>query len=232
MKIRKNFAEVKKDFLRGKEYAFWIIYEWLRFILISSVYLLISIIIFLLFSFGILKEVYALIMCFIQIIAYDLFIFYKPAQKLIQPIAFELIKHITKYGYVVTRSDWKRIKKNAPKSYRILNSNKSKGYCYFMSRYIALYLKDVELLYCSMDIFGKRSAHAVIKKGNIIYCTNARMHFDFEEWVKENEVEVYRTFSREEYAKREFFDNINEDLVKWCNERDVYCSPQVSPVRF
>lgn len=229
LKRIRHFKDVKKDFLLGKEDAYFIVYSWILYAMITTTYLLCSMLLVLLMFFKIIDKL-AIPLCIVLLIVYQLFLFWSKAKQLVEPYAIEILKLFSKYGCVVTREYWKRIRKNAPRAYRILNSNKSKGYCYYMSWYVALYLKDAELLYCSMDIRGKQSCHSVIKKGDCIYCTNSRMHFDLAEWIEANEVEIYRTFKIEEYSNKKFFDNIRDDLVEWCEQRNVYCSPQKSPI--
>lgn len=132
-----------------------------------------------------------------------------------------------RYGKVVTKQDWSRIKKADPKGYREMCSDESLGYCYYYTREIALFLEDAQLLYCSIKgNDGNDTAHVVIVKNNFVYCSNARTHFDLEEYQNEYILDVYKIFSKEEYGTEDFFDNIRDDFVKWCAQRNVYCDPQ------
>lgn len=132
-----------------------------------------------------------------------------------------------RYGRVVTKQDWARIKKECPKAYREMCTDKSLGYCYYYTREIALFLEDAQLLYCSIKgNDGKDTAHAVIVKNNCVYCSNARNHFEFEDYQKEFIIDIYKIFSKEEYKDENFFDNIRDDFVKWCAQHNVYCNPQ------
>lgn len=150
------------------------------------------------------------------------------AFSMVMPFSAKLLLHFFgRYGRVVTKKDWAKIKKECPKGYREIWSKKSRGHCYYYSWGIALFLKDAELMYCSIkDNDGGDTAHAVIVKNNCVYCTNARQHFDLEEYKEMLGVNVYKMFSEEEYRTKEFFNNIRADFVQWCAERNVYCDPQ------
>ena len=141
--------------------------------------------------------------------------------------SFKIVQKLLIYGRVVTKKDWKNIKKYSDKEgYKILRTSKSKGYCYFYSRIIALYLKDAYLMYCSIESEDHFTAHAVVLKDNCVYDTNYRTHCDYDEYIKKEKATIYKIFSADEYRKKTFFDDIREDFKKWCAERDVYCDPE------
>lgn len=130
-------------------------------------------------------------------------------------------------GKVVTKQDWINIKKSDIEFYRELLAPDSIGYCYYYSRELALLLKDAKLMYCSIEIEnGEKSGHSMILKDDSVYSTNSRQHCYLEAYQKMSGFEIYQIYSREEYAKEDFFDNIREGFVKWCEERNVYCDPQ------
>lgn len=141
-------------------------------------------------------------------------------------LSFKILQYLLRYGKVVSRKDWKNIKKYCKRLYKDLVSEKSRGYCYFYSRALAMYLEDAELMYCAIQIEGRPSGHSVIIKDNCIYDTNDRKHYNYNEYIKDNSALIYKTFSNEEYEKESFFDDIRPGFVEWCAERDVYCDPQ------
>lgn len=144
------------------------------------------------------------------------------------PVSEKILLHFfKKYGKVVRKEDWVRIKEECPKIYKEICSKKSQGYCYYYSREIALFLENAKLMYCSIKgNDGEDTAHAVIVKNDCIYCTNARQHYDLEEYKEIYGVNVYKMFSKEEYCNKDFFDNIRKDFVNWCAKHNVYCNPQ------
>lgn len=81
-------------------------------------------------------------------------------------------------------------------------------------------------MYCTIQIDNRPSGHAVVLKDNFIYDTNDRKHYDYDEYIKEKEALIYKTFSRDEYGKDSFFDDIRQGFVKWCEENNAYCDPQ------
>ena len=138
-----------------------------------------------------------------------------------------LFKLFGRYGKVVSKKDWKNIKKYWPKeAYKEAISKKSCGYCYFYSCAIAQCLKDAKLMYCSQMIKCRASAHAVIVKDNCVYDTNVRRHFDYNEYIELYDIVIYKMFSEEEYRMKHFFDNIRPEFVEWCANNNVYCKPQ------
>ena len=167
--------------------------------------------------------VYTIATLVLGLFAFNIKLFFK-----VIPLSVELALHFFgKYGRVVTKQDWKSIKKQDHKLYREANSEESCGYCYFYSRAVALYLKGAKLMYCSIEgEDGEDSGHAVILKNNCVYCTNARRHFFLEEYKDEMKVKIYKIFSEEEFVSETFFEDIREDFVKWCKENNVYCKPQ------
>ena len=55
-----------------------------------------------------------------------------------------------RYGRVVTKEDWKNIKRFCPETYKYIWSKKSDGHCYITSASIALFLDDAKIMYCSI----------------------------------------------------------------------------------
>lgn len=128
-----------------------------------------------------------------------------------------------RYGNVVTRQDWKRIKKNNKDIYKEIWNKNNIGRCYYVLRTLACLLEDSKIMYCSVTLkMGKKAGHAVVVKNNCIYDTNEREHFDYEEYLSENKAEVYKIFEKDIYSKPNFLKDVEKDFKIWCNERDAY----------
>ena len=147
-------------------------------------------------------------------------------EKLLQWKA-EYLDNLGRYGKVVPKEDWANIKNSNIEFYRELLGQDSIGYCYYYSRELALFLKDVKIIYCCIELDnGEKTGHAMILRDDCVYNTSSKQHYYLEAYEKMRGFEVYRIFSEEEYRREEFFDNIREGFIKWCEERNVYCDPQ------
>lgn len=226
-KFRQRFFEMKEGFLDAKSETMEEAFVFTNKVVISTIYLFtcFSSMIFMAYDLApVTYMVYVIATVTLAVFALSSKLFYK-----VMPLSIELSLHFFgKYGRVVTKQDWEHIKKQDYKLYKEVNSEEeSGGYCYYYSRAIALHLKDAELMYCSIEgEDGEDSAHAVILKNNCVYCTNARRHFDLEEYKNEFGVKLYKIFSEKEFVSITFFDDIREDFTKWCAENEVYCEPQ------
>lgn len=222
--IRKEFLKVRDGFLDAKPDSSLRAFEIanLIFIGLSEMFIILFCIIFLGLNY------ISFSVCLVSFIVYLIFVFHPKAFTLTFPIAVNiLLRLFGKYGRVITRQDWKNIKKYCLKLYLNAFSKKSKGKCYYFSRALALYLTDAKLLYCSVNTFdNKRTGHSVILKNNCVYDTNAKKHFDYDTYSKVTDLTVYKVFSYEEYSKKTFFDDIRDDFVKWCSDNNTYCLPQ------
>jgi len=142
-------------------------------------------------------------------------------------ISFKIVMYLLRYGKVVSKEDWKYIKKYCKrKVYRKLRSKKSKGYCYYYSRVVAYFLKDAQLMYCCIKCQDHYSGHAVVVKNNCVYDTNQRKHFEYNEYLELFDAKVYKMFSAEEYRKESFFDDIRQGFAEWCAANNAYCNAQ------
>lgn len=143
--------------------------------------------------------------------------------KLFLDISLEIVlRRYGRFGPVITKKDWERIKKKNPKLYRKANSKASLCHCYDYSRKLAMYLKNAKLMYCAtIHHEDGKTAHAVILKNGYVYDTNLRQHVELEYYVELLDVIVYRTFSKSEYQDEDFFDNIKDDFASWCRQNDV-----------
>ena len=141
-------------------------------------------------------------------------------------IGFEILQYLLRYGKVVSRQDWKNLRKKHRKLYKALRTKRSYGYCYCFSHALAIYLEDANVMYCTIQVDGKPSGHSVVLKNNCIFDTNAKKHYAYDFFLEYFGAEVYKIFTRDEYAKRSFFDDIRPGFVEWCKERNAYCDPQ------
>lgn len=130
-----------------------------------------------------------------------------------------------KNGKVISKKDWKRIKRADTKLYHYARSKrKSCGHCYMYSLCLGFYLHKASIMYCSVrGIGGVRTAHAVLVKDGCVYDTNFRRHHDFDEYIKFFDAKVYKIFPEKIYKDYDFFKNIKGDFINWCNENDVIC---------
>lgn len=225
-KFRQTFLEMQKGILEVEKETLEQALFFTNMIVIGIIYLVVcfSSMIFMAFGVAIVSYIIiAIAVLMLVILTFNNNLFWKfgtLSTKL-------LIYFFGRYGKVVTKEDWKRIKKKYARLYRAAFSKKSAGHCYFYSRYIALFLKDAKLMYCSIDRGnGSRTGHAIIVKNNEVYCTNSRQHFDLDEYKKMRGVIIYKMFSEKEYRKKRFFEDIGEDFMKWCAEHNSYCNQE------
>lgn len=224
-KIRGNIIDIKKDFYEAtweSEARVCIIFNVLVHFVIA-IFIWIVGLVFYIFNLksvaiviGFFSVAYLIIACFTKL--------FKITEKFSCKLFFKLFG---RYGKVVSRDDWKDIKKYWPREeYKEVISKKSCGYCYFYSWAIIQQLEDAQLMYCSQKINGKLTAHAVIVKNNCVYDTNLRRHFDYNQYVEFYDIVIYKMFSEKEYRTETFFDDIRPGFVEWCEKNNVYCNPQ------
>lgn len=112
---------------------------------------------------------------------------------------------------VISRKDWKAIKKHDKKSYKVLLSYLSHNKCYVSSFYIANVLKnkDVKIIWLTITFNGKTFGHSVLAKNNYIYDSNFRKTYLQEDYLKHCHSKVFREFSLEEYLTDDIQKNSN-----------------------
>ena len=118
-------------------------------------------------------------------------------------------------GKVISRKMWRKIKKVSPQSYNDLRSGKLTGQCYVTTWYMLSILRDKELkmMWILNTDYGENShkyGHAVIKKGNYIYCPNQRRTYDAKKYLESNESQVFLETNLSQYMNIENSNNINE----------------------
>lgn len=225
-KIRKEITELKNDFFEAtveSECRVLNMFNVLVHFTISILIWSIGLMFYIIFNLktvsviiGLLSVIYIIIACFTN--------FFKVTWRLSYKLLFKLFG---RYGKVVSKEDWKNIKKHWPKdAYKEAISKKSRGYCYFYSWAIAQHLSNAKLMYCAMTLRDGPTAHAVIVKDNCVYDTNNRRHHNYDEYIKRYNIIVYKMFSEKEYKTETFFDDIRPEFVEWCAKNNVYCKPQ------
>lgn len=225
-KIRTQIKEIKEGFLTAKLKQQCPAYALANVIFVFSIFIVIYTISAIICNFF---PVVGICMIAISVILLFVFLAWDRVISRTIPISAKIFDHFfARYGRVVSKDDWKWIKRVNKKVYKFILDKKNIGHCYAVSWMLAIFVEDAKIMYCSIackeDV--KTTGHSVVVKNNCIYDTNMRKHFDFDEYIEINKVEVYKIFEEEEYCKKSFFDDIREDFKSWCAERNVYCSPQ------
>ena len=224
-KFRQRILKMKEGFLSGKSdeaFPAFVCFNALFIFVIFCIAYIISAFVYEKLSKGI-----GICMLAISIISLFTFIFLDRVFSKTIPISAKILESLFgRYGLVVSKDDWKRIKKNNKSAYRFLRSRKNIGHCYITAWTLAIWIEDAKLMYCSVAGKNGQTAHAVVVKNNCVYDTNKRIHCDFDEYIKYSNGEVYKIFEEEEYCTEKFFENVYQDFMDWCAERNVYCDPQ------
>ena len=227
-KFRQRILKLKEGYLSRKSEEAFQAYLYANIIFISLIYTITYMVSALVY--GILNKEIGICMFIVSTILFFIFTSWKKAFSKVLPISIRILdKLFGKYGLVVSKDDWKRIKKKNIKAYKFVRDKKNIGYCYMTSWVLAIWIEDAKIMYCS--IAGKnncQTAHSVVVKNNCVYDTNLREHYDFDEYIKMYKVEIYTFFEEKEYCTEKFFENVYKDFMDWCAERNVYCDPQKS----
>lgn len=224
-KFRQRILEMKEGILSGKFEESYQIYMCVN---IAFIYAVFSVIYTISAIVCKIFQPIGICMIAISVILLFVFIFWDRAFAKTITISARIFTYIFgRYGRVVNKDDWKRIKKKNKYAYKFIWDKKNIGHCYAVAWILALWLEDAKIMYCSIaSKEDGKTAHAVVVKNNCIYDTNKRMHFDYDEYIEINKVEVYQIFEEEVYCKKSFFDDVRQGFVDWCTERNVYCNPQ------
>lgn len=224
-KMRTQFKKMKEGFLTGKVEKRIQVYMYANFIFMFAIYMVNYIV------WAIIGRCFnqCIGVCLVSICTILLFvstfctkIFFK-----IMKISSKIIEHFfDRYGLVVSKEDWKRIKKENNREYKFIWDKRNIGHCYAVTWILARHIEDAKIMYCSCKGENGQTAHAVIVKNHCIYDTNDRKHFDYDEYIKMFDVEVYQIYEKEQYCSINFFNNIRQGFVDWCAERNVHCNPE------
>lgn len=226
LKLRKKIAELKSDFYSAKTARLFNVLYIINFLCIvilgTFCYMIGGILIF----FLNLKWL-GILICTISCIYMITSVSFERVRTITLRISMKILRYFLKYGKVVGKQEWENVKKNCKMLYKDLRSKKSYGYCYFYSRMLALFIDDAQLMYCAIKINeDEMTGHCVIVKNHCIYDTNAKRHYDYDEYFEMTDAIIYKMFSRKEYQKKSFFDDIRTDFINWSEEHNVYCDPQ------
>ena len=235
LRFRQKVNEFKNGFYQGKRYEKILAVSIANGFILEFIYLTISallITVVLFFYSNIVFYCILLLICLnVLLISCNRLLVQNKIASIITSIfskfTIKLIFRLSKYGFVITKKDWKKIKKLDRKLYNDMwKNNYYQGYCYYYSRSLALYLKDAKLMYCSIEKDGIDISHAVILKDGVVFDTNLRIHCDLNEYLEDNNAKVFCIYSSNEYGKKSFFDDIRENLINYCKNNSVYCNPQ------
>ena len=131
---------------------------------------------------------------------------------------------VTLKGAVISKAEWRKIKKKDKYFFQDITSDECNHKCYYYARELALIIKDVKLMYVSICDYAhdnEKYAHAIIRRDNKIYDTNLRRTFNLDKYTKLCGMEIYKEWNYEEYSKIDFYKCVKEDFVSWCNKNNV-----------
>jgi len=224
-KFRQRILEMKEGFCSGKWDEYFRAYECVNVIFLFCIWIILHTISMMV---CLIYKPIGICISLIVWISYFVFLLWSKAFFITIPISAKIVNRIWgRYGRVVTKDDWKQIKKQNKLAYKFIWDKKNIGHCYMVARILATWIDDAKLMYCSIEAKnGESTAHAVVVKNGCIYCTNSRQHYDFDDYIKYAKAEVYQIWEKEVYCKESFFDDVRQGFVDWCAERNVYCDPQ------
>lgn len=128
-----------------------------------------------------------------------------------------------KSGPVISGDDWMRIKLvNSRLFERLMEVNDK---CYDSAIALKLYVPNLTLLYGAMDIDEKypekgKTAHVIVKNGNWVYDNNLKMHFEYDDYCRIFNFEVYAEFDGPNWENfREYTELVLKGGFRaWCNK--------------
>lgn len=148
---RQTFKEMEKGILDLKQETWIQALFCTNWIIIATIYLIVcfSSMIFMAFDLAIVSYIIiAITVLMLATFTLNDKLFWK-----LGPLSGEIIIYFYgRYGKVVTKEDWKQIKKKCHRLYReIWWSKRYYGHCYFYAWGVALFLEDAEIMICSID---------------------------------------------------------------------------------
>ncbi len=220
-KIRAQYKELKEGFLTAKWEKQFPVYAWANAIFIFFIFIIFFTISAIIYNF---YEVVGICMIAISTILYIIFMSWNKVFFITMRISARIFAHFfARYGRVVSKDDWERIKKQNKSTYKFIWDKKSIGQCYTVALILALLIEDAKIMYCSIASGeGGPTAHAVVVKNNCVYDTNIRRHYDYDEYIEMAKAEVYQIFEKEIFCRESFLSDVKEDFANWCAKRNVY----------
>lgn len=123
--------------------------------------------------------------------------------------------------------NWQKIKKIDKVFYQYLQSEDCNKKAFETTLNTASLLQDskVKIVWMSITQIGTnyKTGHAVLKKGNWVYDTNLKRTYNFKDYMKCRQVEVFKEFSLKEgeyFANNSYVQSWKE-FITWCKERDA-----------
>ena len=136
-KLRTRFNEIKEGFLTGKAHESVKAYLLANDIFIWCVFTIIYAISAVIYIF---YETAGICMIAISIILLFVFLFWKRAFAKVIPISARILDYFFgRYGQVVTKSDWKHIKKTNKHAYKFIWDKMNIGQCYMVAWVLAMW---------------------------------------------------------------------------------------------
>jgi hypothetical protein len=103
---------------------------------------------------------------------------------------------------VITRKDWRSVRKKCEEDYKYFRSVNSSGHCYDVTFSIANFIKNKNIkiiwLLCDLEKEGK-FGHAVLEKNGYVYDPNLRRTYKLKKYIKYTRGKIYRVFSFDDY---------------------------------
>ncbi len=136
-----------------------------------------------------------------------------------------IVRHFVTFRSVISKSDWKKVKKADPSLYKELTVNQHEQCCYAYSLELARILKDVQLVYGAVrQTFLPNSglcAHAVILKNGEIFDSLLLRSFKLEDYQKAFDLKIYQIWEYDEFSVQDFAKDVKYDFVEWCKFNNV-----------
>lgn len=134
-----------------------------------------------------------------------------------------IVRHFVTFKSVISKKEWKKIKKADRELYHDLTVNKHEQVCYGYSLDIARILENVQVLYGSIrnPITKEISAHAVILKDGQIFDSLLLRSFSLEDYKKVFHLQIYKIWNHNEFCAKDFSKKVKVDFVDWCKLNEV-----------
>jgi hypothetical protein len=131
---------------------------------------------------------------------------------------------------VISFKDWKTIKKRWKELYYFARSEACNHQCYTTTYEIANTLKnpEIKILWIAIQSIEEKCGHAVILRKGKIYDSNLRRTFNYDEYFKAFNVEIFKEYLLEDYlvkgklSRESSFEDLDwKSFGDWCEERNV-----------
>ena len=162
----------------------------------------------------------------LPVFAVEIYVFYLTAIKKkeyyeVNEKLFDFFTNLWLYNYkVISRKDWKRIKKFSMSAYNSLRCEKVNHKCYHTCFSLMQFLHNNELkmAWIYLETWCSKCGHAVLIKGDYVYDSNMRRTYSKDEYFTNLNVRIFKEFTFVEY---EDFDELLESKL-W-DEFGIWC---------